>query len=84
MSINLLVVPATVTAIAVDHRLRIQIRLMNADGVQHRMPPGKMLFRQVATVGTRIGDQFMGFIQPLAHVQYLLRAQIKAFGSLNL
>ncbi|MNH19179.1 hypothetical protein D3C79_789050 [compost metagenome] len=84
VGINFFIVPATVAAIAVDHRLRVKIRLMSADRVKHRMTPGKMFFRQIAAVGTRIGDQFMRFIQPLADIQHLLRTQVETFGSLNL
>ena len=82
--IDLFIVPAAVAAIAVDHRLRIQLRLVHADGVQHRVAAGEMFFRQIAAVGTRIGDQFVGFVQPLANVQHLLRAEVIAPGRLDL
>ena len=82
--IDLFIVPAAVAAIAVDHRLRVKFRLVHADGVQHRMAAGEMLFRQVTTVGTRIGNQLVGFVQPLANVQHLLGAEVITPGRFNL
>ncbi len=34
----------------------------DANRVHDRLPSGKVLFRQITAVGTRIGNQFVGFI----------------------
>ena len=84
VGIDLFIVPAAVADLRIHHRLRQQIRRVHADGVQHRMAPGKMLFRQVAAIRTRIGNQFMGFIQLLADIQHVLRAKAEALRGFNL
>ena len=43
-----------------------------------------MLFRQIAAVRTRIGNQLMGFIQLLADIQHVLRAKTEALRGFNL
>lgn len=84
VSINLFIIPAAITGIGIYRRLRQQIRRMHADGVHYRMPSSEVLFRQIATVRTRIGNQLVGFIQLLADVEHVLRAQAKAFRRFNL
>ncbi|MOA45777.1 hypothetical protein D3C78_1682130 [compost metagenome] len=84
VSIDLFIVPAAVTALAIDNRLWIEIRLMYTDGVQHRMASGKVFLWQITAVRTRVSDQLVGFIQPLANVQHLLGTEVKAFRRLNL
>lgn len=46
---------------------------MDANRVQYRMTSGKVLFRQITAIRTRIGNQLMGFIQLLADIQNVLR-----------
>ena len=82
--IHFFIVPAAVADFRINRRLRQQIRRMNRDGIKNRMPTGKMLLRQIAAVRTRIGNQFVGFIQFLADIQHVLRAKAKALRRLNL
>ena len=84
VGVHLFVVPAAVMGVRVHHRLRQQIRRVHAYGVHHRMTTGKMLFRQVAAIRTRIGDQLVGFIELLADIQHVLRAEAKALCGLDL
>ncbi|MNS46826.1 hypothetical protein D3C72_793380 [compost metagenome] len=48
--VDFFIIPAAVARFRVHGGLREQVRGVNADGIQHRMSPGKMLFRQVAAV----------------------------------
>ncbi len=36
---------------------------MDGNRIQHRMAASEVLFRQIAAVRTRIGDEFVGFVQ---------------------
>ena len=71
--IHFFIVPTAVARIGIDRRLREQIRGMDANRVQYRMTSGKVLFRQITAIRTRIGNQLMGFIQLLADIQNVLR-----------
>ncbi|MPM91153.1 hypothetical protein SDC9_138279 [bioreactor metagenome] len=71
--IHFFVVPTAISRIGIDRRLREQIRCMDANRVQYRMTSGKVLFRQITAIRTRIGNQLMGFIQLLADIQNVLR-----------
>ncbi len=57
---------------------------MDGNRIQHRMAASEVLFRQIAAVRTRIGDEFVGFVQLLADIQHVLRAEAETFGRLNL
>ena len=82
--VDLFIIPAAVADLRIHHRLRQQIRRMDGNRIQHRMAAGEMFFRQVAAVRTRIGDELVGFIQLLADIQHVLRAEAETFGRLNL
>lgn len=67
--------------IRVYRRLRQQIRRMDTNGVHHRVASGEVFLRQIAAVRTRIGDQLVGFIELLADIEHVLRAQAKLFAA---
>ncbi len=73
--VHFFVIPAAVAAIGVEVVRRRHGARMCLNRLQHRMTASEVLFRQIAAVGTRIGDQLMGFVELLAGVQHRLRAQ---------
>ncbi len=84
VGIDFFIVPAAVMGIRVYRRLRQQIRRMDTNGVHHRVASGEVFLRQIAAVRTRIGDQLVGFIELLADIEHVLRAQAKLFRGLDL
>ena len=84
VSVNFFIVPAAIFTFGIKISRRFHCRLMRANGIQHRMAPGKMLLRQIAAVRTRIGDQLVGLIKTLTGIQHRLRAEAVAFRRLYL
>ena len=82
--VDLFIIPAAVADLRIHYRLRQQVRRMDGNRIQHRMAASEVLFRQIAAVRTRIGDEFVGFVQLLADIQHVLRAEAETFGRLNL
>ena len=82
--IDLFIIPAAVADLRIHHRLRQQVRRMDGNRIQHRMTAGEVLFRQVAAIRTRVGNELVGFVQLLADIQHVLRAEAETFGRLNL
>ncbi|CCJ97842.1 hypothetical protein BN130_327 [Cronobacter malonaticus 507] len=82
--VHFFVIPAAVAALSIDRRLRQEIRRVNANRLQHRMAAREVFFRQVAAVGARIRNEFVGFVQLLADIQHRLRAQVEASRGLDL
>ena len=74
VGIDFFVVPAAIMGVRIHRRLREQIRRVHANGVHHRVASGKVFFRQIAAVRTRIGDELVGFVELLADVQHVLCA----------
>lgn len=54
---------------------------MDGNRIQHRMAASEVLFRQIAAVRTRIGDEFVGFVQLLADIQHVLRAEAETLAA---
>ena len=70
--------------VRVHHRLRQEIGGVYAYRIQYRVATSKMFFRQITAIRTRVGDQLVGFIELLADIQHVLRAEAKALRRLNL
>ncbi|CCK14062.1 hypothetical protein BN136_72 [Cronobacter universalis NCTC 9529] len=82
--VHFFVIPAAVAALRIDRGLRQEIRRVYAYRLQHRMAAREVFFRQVAAVGARIRNEFVGFVQLLADIQHHLRAQVETSGGLDL
>jgi ribosomal protein L14 len=54
--VDLFIIPAAVADLRIHYRLRQQVRRMDGNRIQHRMAASEVLFRQIATIGTRISD----------------------------
>ena len=84
VGIHLFIIPAAVMNVRIHNRLWQQIRRVNGNGVHHRVTAGKVLFWQIPAVRTRIGNELVGFVELLADIKDVLRAQTEAFRRFNL